>query len=130
MPLPMTLLQMAGADLKPAPLSQSTLVIIDAQNEYLDGKLPLPGIGPAVEALGRLLSRARAAGAPVVHVAHRGRPGGLFDRTAHNGAIIAAVARAGAERVVEKPLPNAFAQTELQQALQDLGPRPLIIAGF
>ena len=57
----------------------ATLVIIDAQNEYLDGKLALPGVKPAVEALARLLAKARAAGAPVVHVQHKGRAGGLFD---------------------------------------------------
>jgi hypothetical protein len=33
---------MAGADGSPASLATSTLVIIDAQNEYLDGKLALP----------------------------------------------------------------------------------------
>ena len=130
MSLPKTLLQMAGADPTPPSLSQSVLVIIDAQNEYLDGKLPLSGIALALEALSRLLGRARDAGAPVVHVAHRGRPGGLFDRTAHNGAIVAAVAPAQGERIVEKPLPNAFAQTELQSILLELGQRPLVLAGF
>ena len=38
---PKTLLQMAGADLAPSPLSESTLVVIDAQNEYRSGALPL-----------------------------------------------------------------------------------------
>ncbi len=53
----------------------ATLIIIDAQNEYLDGKLALPGAKPAMEALARLLAKARAAGAPVVHVEHKGRAG-------------------------------------------------------
>jgi nicotinamidase-related amidase len=127
---PKTLLQMAGADLNPPPLSQSVLVIIDAQNEYLDGKLALPGIGPAVEALARLLERARAAATPVVHVAHRGKPGGLFDRVGHGGAIIDALAPDAGESIVEKPLPNAFAQTDLQKVLGDFSRRPLLIAGF
>lgn len=43
---PLTLLQHAGVTPKPIELAKSVLVIIDAQNEYLDGKLPLPGIGP------------------------------------------------------------------------------------
>jgi nicotinamidase-related amidase len=127
---PKTLLQMAGADPKPAPLRASVLVIIDAQYEYLDGRLALPGIEPALQALVRLLERARKAGAPVIHVAHRGRPGGLFDRGAHGGAIIEAVAPAAGERIVEKPLPNAFAQTELKGVLEDLGQRSLLLAGF
>ena len=63
MSTPKTLLQMAGADLNPPSLSQSAVVIIDAQNEYLDGKLPLPGTMPAIEAIRTLLAKARAAGA-------------------------------------------------------------------
>ena len=45
-----TLLQLSGADLRPAALATSTLLIIDAQNEYLDGKLALPGVTPALAA--------------------------------------------------------------------------------
>lgn len=127
---PRTLLEMAGADLRPAPLAQSTVVVIDAQNEYLDGKLALPGVGPAVEALARLLAKARQAGAPVVHIAHKGRPGGLFDREGHGGAIIDAVQPADGERVIEKPLPNAFAQTSLDAELKAIGRTSLVIAGF
>ena len=83
-----TLLELSGADLRPPPLATSTLVIIDAQNEYLDGKLALPGAPPALAALARLLGRARAVAAPVVHVQHRGRAGGLFDLDARGGAIV------------------------------------------
>ena len=97
MSTPKTLLQMAGADGNPASLAASTLVIIDAQNEYLDGKLALPGVKPATEALARLLAKARAAGAPVVHVVQKGRPGGLFDLEARGGAVIDAVKQAAGE---------------------------------
>jgi len=41
---PKTLLALAGANLSPVPLSQAGLLIIDAQNEYLDGTLALPGV--------------------------------------------------------------------------------------
>lgn len=127
---PKTLLELSGADLNPPPLGQSAVVIIDAQNEYLDGKLALPGVKPAVEAIATLLAKARAAGAPVIHVAHKGRAGGLFDRDGHGGAIIAAVAPAAGEAVVEKPLPNAFAQTTLDAELKKTGRTTLVIAGF
>jgi nicotinamidase-related amidase len=113
MTTPKTLLEMSGADLKPPPLSASALVIIDAQNEYLDGKLALPDVRPAVDALARLLAKARAAGAPVVHIQHKGRAGGLFDLDARGGAIIDAAMPASGEHLVQKPLPNAFAQTGL-----------------
>ena len=108
----------------------STLVIIDAQNEYLDGKLALPGAPPALAALARLLGRARAAAAPVVHVQHRGRAGGLFDLDARGGAIVDTVRPANGEAVVHKPLPNAFAQTDLDAALKKLGRQHVLFAGF
>jgi nicotinamidase-related amidase len=130
MSTPKTLLELSGADTRPPPLSGAALVIIDAQNEYLDGKLALPGIKPAMDALVRLLAKARDAGAPVVHVQHRGRPGGLFDVEARGGAIIDAVKPAGGEAIVQKPLPNAFAQTELDATLKKLGRTQLVIAGF
>ena len=130
MSTPKTLLQMAGADLNPSSLANSTLVIIDAQNEYLDGKLALPGVKPAVDALARLLAKARGSGAPVVHVVQKGRPGGLFDLEARGGAVIDAVKQTAGEHTVQKPLPNAFAQTDLDATLKMLGRTSLVIAGF
>ncbi len=130
MSTPKTLLEMAGADLRPSALGQSAVVVIDAQNEYLDGKLALPGVQPAVDAIARLLAKAREAGAPVIHIAHKGRAGGLFDREGHGGAIIGAVRPSGSENVIEKPLPNSFAQTSLDAELKALGRTSLVIAGF
>ena len=125
-----TLLELSGADLRPPPLAGSTLVIIDAQNEYLDGKLALPGVAPALAALGRLLGRAREAGAPVVHVQHKGRAGGLFDLEARGGAIIETVRPVGGEAVLHKALPNAFAHTDLDATLKKLGRSQIVLAGF
>ncbi len=95
---PKTLLALAGANLSPAPLSQAGLLIIDAQNEYLDGTLALPGVQPALDEIAALLKRARAAGRPVIHVRHLGQPGGLFDADGHAGPLAgqpSAAARAG-----------------------------------
>lgn len=130
MSTPKTLLELSGADMRPPPLATSALVIIDAQNEYLDGKLALPGVKQALDALARLLGKAREAGAPVVHVQHKGRAGGLFDLEARSGAIIDAVKPAAGESIVLKPLPNAFAQTELDVTLKKLGRTQLVFAGF
>lgn len=125
---PKTLLQLAGASLAPPRLAEAALVVIDAQGEYRDGKLPLEGIDPALGILAGLLDRARAAGALVIHVAHKGRAGGLFDRDAAGGAILPAAAPLDGEAVVEKPLPNAFAQTDLAERLA--GRKELVLAGF
>ena len=62
----MTMLQMSGMAPTPATMADGVLLIIDAQREYTDGLLPLPGAASAIAALARLLEKARVAGAPVV----------------------------------------------------------------
>ena len=125
-----TLLQLAGAEPAPSRIAESVLVLIDVQNEYFYGPLKLTGVEAAAKVAAGLLQRARAAGAPVVHVRHRGRPGGAFDPEAERGQIHVSVAPLEGEAVVEKGLPNAFAGTTLGEVLAGLGPRPLILAGF
>ncbi len=130
MPEAKTLLQLAGADPAPAQLRDAALVLIDIQNEYLDGPIAVAGAAEAVAAAARLLASARAAGAPVIHVAHRGRAGSLFDRAAERGQLIDAVAPIAGESIVEKALPNAFADTELHALLTATGRKQLLLAGF
>ena len=130
MSAPKTLLQMAGAPLEPGKFSESVIVIIDAQNEYVSGKLPLVGVTPALDNIAILLKAARAAGAPVIHVQHKGRAGGLFDPGADAFKLAEQAASAPGEAIVEKPLPNAFAQTNLQDLVVKTGRKQLIVAGF
>lgn len=127
---PQTLLQMAGAPAVPPPWSESVLVVIDHQGEYQTGRLKLPDVESASAEIGRLLAAARAAGAPVIHVAHKGAAGGLFDREGAGGAFIAGIGPAGVEAVVEKRLPNAFAGTTLEDELSKSGRKALVFAGF
>ncbi len=126
---PPTLLQIVGATQERARLSDSTLVIIDAQREYVDGKLALPGIGDTLAAAAKLLARARAAGTPVVHVVHRGG-GALFDPHGAYFEIAAPLTPRAGESVVQKTLPNAFAGTNLADVLVKLGRKKLIVIGY
>jgi nicotinamidase-related amidase len=126
---PQTLLEMAGGHPAPAHLSESVLVVIDAQREYVNGALPLVGIDAALKESARLLTRARAAGTPVVHVVHRGS-GKLFNPQTPFFAIAAPMAPEEGETVVEKRLPNAFAGTHLEQVLASMHRKHLIMIGF
>jgi len=125
-----TLLQIAGVKPAPRKLSDAVVVIVDAQNEYVTGKLPLDGVGAALENIATLLREARRTGAPVVHVVQRGRPGGLFDPQGEGFKIAPQAAPSAGEAVVEKPLPNSFAGTGLQAVLEATGRKSLVIAGF
>ena len=130
MSAPKTLLALAGAPSEPPALRDSAIVVIDAQREYVDGALALPGVGPALARIAGLLKRARKAGAPVIHVRHLGRPGGLFDPDAPRGAIADEVKPAAGETVVGKKLPNAFAGTELHNVLAATGKLNIVVCGF
>lgn len=127
---PKTLLEMAGAKLQPPRLAEASLVLIDYQNEYLTGALPLANVQAAVQEAAQLLEAARSAGAQIIHVAHKGGRGGLFDREDARGQIIDQLAPRTGETVIEKPMPNAFAKTSLAEVLDGQGRRPLVIAGF
>ena len=130
MTAPKTLLELAGADLKPPRLRDSCLVLIDLQYEYLAGPIALPDGRAAIANAAKLLARARAAGTPIFHIAHKGRPGGLFDRSAERGAIVAELAPLPGEPVIEKGLPNAFAGTDLQAKLAATERKDIILAGL
>lgn len=127
---PKTLLEMAGVTPTPSALTAAAVVIIDAQREYVDGKVPLPGVAPALSEIHRLLERARTAGAPVIHIRHRGRPSGAFDPAAVGFQIAPEAEPARDETVIDKLLPNAFADTGLKDAIAASGRRELVLAGF
>jgi nicotinamidase-related amidase len=124
-----TLFDLAGRKLVVPALSEAILVLIDYQNVYLRGPLALVGAEDAVRRTALLLAAARKAGSQIIHVAHRGAPGGLFDRETENGAIIGALAPLPHEAVVEKPRPNAFSGTDLADRVGG-NAQNLIIAGF
>ncbi|MGW4407826.1 cysteine hydrolase family protein [Nonomuraea sp. NPDC004702] len=126
-----TLRQVVGLPAEPARLADSTLVLIDYQNTYSTGVMALPDAGQALAAGARLLERARAAGARVVHVVNDGGPGSPYDVRAEIGAISAPVAPRDGEPVVVKTFPDAFHQTELQDVLAGMEAGPdLVLAGF
>lgn len=127
---PATLFELAGRKLAPHRLGEAALVLIDFQNEYLDGPLAVAGAEAAIANAARLLDVARAVGAPVLHIAHKGPAGGLFDRAARRGAIVDALQPRAGEEVIEKPRPNALSGATLQERLATLGNPPLVIAGF
>ncbi len=127
---PRTLLQMAGANPVPAKLSDAVVIIIDAQNEYVSGKLPLDGVDAALDNVAKLLKAARASGAPIIHIQQRGRAGGLFDPEGAGFKISPQAAPVAGEKIIEKPLPNAFAKTTLQLDIQATGKNSLVLAGF
>jgi nicotinamidase-related amidase len=123
-----TLLELAGAARTTPRLSDCAIVVIDAQREYVDGRLPLVGVGAALDEIGRLLARARAERTPIIHVVHHGA--GLFAPGTAGAEIIAAADPAPGEPVLVKKLPNAFASTDLADRVAALKRDTIVLVGF
>lgn len=125
-----TLFQLAGADPKPAAWDDCALVMIDCQREYLDGGLILFGVEEALAEGAKLLAMARERGVPIIHIQHKGNPGGLFDPEGPNHALCDEVTPKEGEVIVAKTKPNAFTETELEDILKPYARKSLLIAGL
>jgi hypothetical protein len=80
---PKTLLELAGAPVSTTHLTDAVLIVIDAQREYVDGKLPLSGMEPALTEIGSLLARAQGRRSDHSYQASRASRRGV--RTGHPG---------------------------------------------
>ena len=109
------------------------LVVIDVQNEYVSGDLPIefPPIDLSLANIGRAMDAARAAGVPVVVVqnfAPADSP--LFARGSVGAELHPVVASRARDHYVEKSLPSAFAGTDLKAWLAGRGIDTIAVAGF
>lgn len=125
-----TLRQLSGLPAAPARLSESALVIVDAQNAYRSGVMQLAGVEPALDECARLLARARALAVPVMHIQHDSGPGTPYDIRSESGAIADKVAPLAGEAVVVKHYPNSFVGTDLDARLAAAGVKNLVVVGF
>lgn len=126
---PPTLLQIAGITVAPARLNDSVVIVIDAQRDYT-AKLRLAGIDPALREMQRLLTRARAADVPIIHiqqVSPKGR--GIFEVDTEGARFAPETTPEPGETVIQKRLPNSFAATTLDDTLRRLGRNELIVVG-
>ncbi|MBO1755234.1 cysteine hydrolase family protein [Allobranchiibius sp. CTAmp26] len=125
-----TLRQLTGMPEVPAPLADSTLIMIDLQNTYTRGVMELDGVEAALDQAEELLSNARDAGIPILHIMHDAGAGSPYDLKDDIGQIVSRVAPRDGEPVIVKNFPNAFAGTDLHQRLQAAPGRDLVLAGF
>ncbi|MHC0432030.1 cysteine hydrolase family protein [Streptomyces sp. O3] len=123
-----TLRELNGFDQATAKLADSTLILIDFQNTYTQGVMELDGWEKSLEAAAQLLTRARQAGAKVVHVMNDGGEGTPYDIRAEIGQIHPRVAPIDGEPVVVKQAPNAFVGTDLDTHVPE--GQDVVIAGW
>lgn len=127
---PTTLRDLVGLSDTASPISESALIIIDAQNTYREGIMELDGVEPALKECKTLLDRFRAAGRPVFHIQHDAGAGSPYDLNERVGKIADIVAPNEGEPVITKQFPNSFVQTDLEDQLKKAGIKNLILTGF
>jgi nicotinamidase-related amidase len=115
--------------------STTALLIIDVQNAILRGaggrrageiQQALDG---TVGRIAGLLARARAGGAPVIHVQHDGRPDHRLAVGSEGWQIRRELAPSNGEKVVRKQSCDAFFQTPLSAELAARAVDRLVVAG-
>jgi len=125
-----TLHEILGLSMKPAPLNESALIMIDCQNTYRTGLMQLSGVEEAIIEAKKLLALARSREIPVIHIRHDAGAGSPYDINAQIGAICDEVAPVDGELIITKNYPNSFVGTSLDQDLKALGINNLVLAGF
>ncbi len=109
------------------------LVVIDVQNEYVTGNLPIeyPPVQSSLANIGRAMDAARTASIPVIVVQnHAPESAPLFAIGSKNWELHPVVGERPHDHYVQKTLPSAFTETGLAQWLADHGVDTLTVAGY
>ncbi|KAF0327125.1 isochorismatase family [Colletotrichum asianum] len=122
---------MLGVPASTASTSDSVLVIIDAQNEYANGKLAVSGVEASRAKIASLLEKYRAAKAPVIHVVHEVPAGApLFTPGTELAEEFSELKPIEGESVVIKHLPGSFTGTNLEDLLKATGKNKVVLTGY
>lgn len=127
--------EIIGVPRSSASPQDSTLIIIDAQNEYASGALKTENVAETRKSIARLLEKYRQGGdgKNIVHVVHEVPEGApvFTPNTALAQEFEELTPKAG-EKVVKKNFPSSFAKTDLHEYLQSLGDvgKKVVLVGY
>ena len=109
----------------------TALIAIDFQNEYFDGRMPIPDGLAALHQARRLIDWADRHAMPVFHAQHLAPAGSpIFAEGSKAFGIHAELRPAAHHLVLRKATPSAFSGTPLDAELQARGIRTLILTGL
>ena len=123
---------MTGATKTESLVNKHTaLLVIDFQNEYFDGQMPIPDGKVALENANRLIAMADAAAMPVFHVQHvtpAGTP--IFAEDGETVNFHTDIQPADSHTVVRKSSVSVFPTTDIDAQLKAKGITTLIVSGL
>jgi len=110
----------------------TALILVDYQEEFFAGRLPVEGGRAAVARAARLLDWARRHGVLVVHVRNvAARPDSpVFAASSPNVATVPDLLPAAGEMTITKSAAGAFTKTELDSSLRARGISAIVVAGI
>jgi nicotinamidase-related amidase len=127
--------EIIGVPPSSASPQNSTLIIIDAQNEYATGALKTENVAETRKSIARLLEKYRKSGdgKNIVHVVHEVPEGApVFTPNTALAQEFEELTPNANEKVVTKNFPSSFAKTDLHEYLQSLGDagKKLVLVGY
>jgi len=115
-------------------MPKRALIVIDVQNEYFDGVLPIsdPPTETSLANIGRAMDAAQAAGVPVIVVRHSDTDpdAPMFRQGSHTWELHAEVERRPRDHLVDKTYPGSFTETPLESILDAAGVDTVAITGY
>jgi nicotinamidase-related amidase len=115
-------------------MARRALIVIDVQNEYFDGALPIsdPPTATSLPNIGRAMDAATAAGVPVIVVQHGdAEPDAeIFLEGSHAWELHPAIAERPRDHLVAKALPGSFTGTDLGEILAAADVDTVSITGY
>ncbi|CAI8824679.1 Cysteine hydrolase [Pseudomonas sp. IT-93MI4] len=113
------------------PAGKSALVVIDFQNEYFSGKMPIPEGAAALAKTRELITFADSHKIPVYHVQHVAPAGSpVFAIDGQTVKFHPDMQPRPQDVVLQKSTVSVFASTDLDQQLKNAGIQTLIISGL
>ena len=113
--------------------SRRALLVIDAQNEYVSGRLPIeyPDVECSLANIASAMDAARGRSIPVVVVQNTAPPGApIFRKGTPGWELHERVASRPYDHYVEKRLPSAFAGTDLGAWIATNSIDTLVVVGY
>ena len=107
------------------------LLVIDVQNEYFTGKIPVTHPAGSLKNILQIMDFARSRDIPVVVVQHSAPPDGIvFAKGSEGWNLHPEIACRHHDHLVEKTLPGSFTGTDLEKWLKDRQIDTVVITGY
>jgi len=106
------------------------LLVIDVQNEYFTGALPITHPSGSFEQILEVMDAAQKTRIPIVVIRHSMTEGPVFRKGTPEWELHPEVAERPRDLLLEKTMPGSFTHTELENWLRKRGVDTVTISGY